>query len=79
MSDKDSLVDALCEIDGDVKYHFVDGKSVQFCDEQASPLLEVSMVDLSAGDNKVTWEYNFIKSGDVYRFTHDLDVGDDEQ
>ena len=69
---KSELIDLMVNLDGRIKYHFVDGNCIQYCDNRSSPILIVSQENISREKNEVTWRFSFLETGEDYLFTEKI-------
>lgn len=69
---KEELIDKLVDLQGTIKYHYVDAKSIQYCDDRSSTILEVSQVSPPDADGWVEWEFRFIEDNSIYIFKENI-------
>lgn len=72
VSSREELIDKLCEIEPNVKFHYVNADCIQYCDDRSSPLLEVSQSKPIDSEGNVEWSFHFVESGDTYTFSENI-------
>lgn len=72
MPEKEELIQRLMEIQEQIKLHYVDADSVQYCDDRSSTILEVSNEGKDE-EGRTIWSFHFNETGDIFQF-HDTGI-----
>lgn len=70
----------LAEVKQRVAYHFMDGSSLQLCDDRANPELIISQKTPPDSEGWVEWQFEFVEDGEVFTYKENLNyIFEDEE
>lgn len=69
------LIDKLFALKDIVQYTFIDGVSVQYCDDRASTVLDVSQKLVDYSNNKVVYQFHFLDPEEVFDVESEISNG----
>lgn len=76
---KEELIEKMCAVSDNIKFHYVNSDCIQYCDDRSSPVLEVSQLTPPDADGWVEWSFHFVESGETFIFKENInEYGDKE-
>ena len=72
------LADELAAVKDEIKFHFVDATSIEYCDVRSSPVLEMSLVTQRDEEGYTVWSLHFVESDKTFEYRERADNGSTE-